>query len=528
MFEGLQREADRIDWWSLPVKGHVRMVRRRHGGGYFSILTPPEGTSATKRVAYRSRFVHLAVGYPGLKFLPDLQAYRQRYQDYGKVVNAYEPHEHVYDDLQRHPGTVVLRGGGIVASRVLQRLIDDRDRAGAQTQIIHLFRTYISGSHGPSTRSCRRKGGDGWAYQGFNWPKSTWGGQLNHRVEKLEGEDRKRLYELHGGTNTPKRKLWQRQLARGRREGWYRVAVGTVEEVVPGRRGNQDVVVTKIRVGGDVVELDADYIVDATGLEADIREHRVLADLLDHSDAEPNPLDKLAVERNFEIRGTRSEPGRVYAVGSSTLGSYFPGVDTFLGLQFAALRIADDLAKQGFGRRIGFTRLDRRSGGAGLCDRKSALIRGPDADRSPADAHLRAGRHRGRSGRSSSTPLLPPAEASLGEKYQATFTVLAARTGPRTRVGAPLPPPPAVPLGEGLAGVLRPAHRHQRGDPGVGDRQLDRPARRPRCHRMGVRHRLRHGVAGDLDVRERSHARALPAVAVPRRTHPVNRRAEDR
>ena len=38
---------------------------------------------------------------------------------------------------------MVIRGSGIVASRILQRLIDDRDRHGAQTQIVHVFRTYV-------------------------------------------------------------------------------------------------------------------------------------------------------------------------------------------------------------------------------------------------------------------------------------------------------------------------------------------------------------------------------------------------
>jgi hypothetical protein len=268
------------------------------------------------------------------------------------VVNAYEPHEHVYEELQRHPGTVILRGGGIVASRILQRLIDDRDNAGAKTTIIHLFRSYVSGPHGPSL-FLRRKGGDGWAYQGFNWPKSTWGGQLLYRVEKLEGEARKQLYDLTGGTNTPKRKLWQEQLARGRREGWYKTFVGEVTEVTP---GSSDTIVTRIRNVDGILELEADYIIDATGLEADIREHRLLADLLDHGGAERNPLGKLAVERSFEIRGTRNDPGRAYAVGSPTLGSYFPGVDTFLGLQFAALRITDDLARVGFCKKIGVVR----------------------------------------------------------------------------------------------------------------------------------------------------------------------------
>lgn len=354
VFEEMQREADRIGWWPLVTKGQVRLSRRRHGGGYFTILTPPAGTSATKRVAYRSTWVHVAVGYPGLRFLPDLQAYRERYGDYQRVVNAYEPHEQVYQELRKRPGVVVVRGGGIVASRVLQRLIDDRDNHGAQTQIIHLFRTYVTSSHGPSI-FMRRKGADGWAYQGFNWPKGAWGGQLRDKLSKLEGEERKQLYQVMGGTNTPHRKLWIKQLARGRQEGWYRTYVGEVSDVYPGADGHS--VVTKISAkDGSVLEVPANFVIDCTGLEADIREHRYLADLLDHSGAGRNVMGRLDVERNFEIRGVRADPGRMYASGSITLGAYYAGVDSFLGLQYAGLQIADDLARQGFCHRIGVGR----------------------------------------------------------------------------------------------------------------------------------------------------------------------------
>ena len=353
VFADIQREADRISWWDGAVKGQVRMVRKRAGGGYFTLFTPPSGTASTKRVAYRSTYVHLAVGYPGLKFLPDLQDYRQRYPDAGRIVNAYEPHEHVYQQLRRRPGVVMIRGSGIVASRLLQRLIDDRDSAGAQTQIIHLFRTYVDSSQGPSI-FMRRRGGDGWAYQGFNWPKSAWGGQAKERFLKLEGDERKAYYDVLGGTNTPHRKLWLRQLARGRREGFYKTYVGQVMQVKP---GDHDQVVTAIRTkDGANLELSADFVIDATGLESDIREHRVLADLLDHAGAGRNPLGRLDVERTFEVRGTRNDPGRLYAVGSAALGGYFAGVDTFLGLQYAAQQVCDDLARQSFCRRIGFGR----------------------------------------------------------------------------------------------------------------------------------------------------------------------------
>ena len=102
-----------------------------------------------------------------------------------------------------------------------------------------------------------------------------------------------------------------------------------------------------------VLEMDAEFVIDCTGLEADIAEHRLFADLLEHSGAGRNPLGRLDVERTFEVRGTASGDGQLYASGTATLGGYFPGVDTFLGLQIAAQEIADDLARQGFGKRIG-------------------------------------------------------------------------------------------------------------------------------------------------------------------------------
>lgn len=357
VFRSMQREADRIDYWSTRVSGRVHLTRRRHGGGYFTVLTDADGRQAF----YRSSFVHLAVGYPGLAFLPDLQTYRERFGDTHRVVNAYEPHEHVYEELNRRPGaTVIVRGAGITASQVLDRLMTDRDRVGNDVTIVHLFRTYVGGAHGPS-RFMRRRGGHGWAYQGFNWPKSTWGGQGKERVRHAEGERRAAVLHTMGGTTTPRRRKWQRQLERGRREGFYRMHVGEVQEVVPGAHGT---VITRLRPeagGGNgqapaPVELSANFVIDATGLEADIAEHTLLADLLVHSGAGRNLLGRLDVEPTFEVRGTRAEPGRLYAVGAATLGGYLAGVDTFLGLQIAALEVCDDLAGQGFCTYLGVRR----------------------------------------------------------------------------------------------------------------------------------------------------------------------------
>ncbi|MHB1533416.1 MAG: hypothetical protein ACYC1D_02190 [Acidimicrobiales bacterium] len=351
MFAAVRREADRIGYAEMLALGQVTMVHQRDGGGYFTVLVPPGDTAP---VAYRSRFVHLAVGYPGLRLLDDLQRYRQTYGDRHRVVNAYEPHEHVYQELNQRGGTVVVRGGGIAASQILSRLVSDRVTHGRPTSIVHVLRTYVGGAHGPSL-FMRRRGGDGWAYQGFNCPKSTWGGQGRARLNKLEGEERAELLRTIGGTTTARRKRWRAQLEQGRREGFYQVVAATVDEVVPGPPGT---VVLRLHPAGsaETVELGANFIIDATGLEADLDSHPVLADLLHHALARRNPLGRLDVERSFELRGGRSGPGRIYAAGEATYGCYLAGVDTFLGLQIAALEATDDLASIGFCEHIGVVR----------------------------------------------------------------------------------------------------------------------------------------------------------------------------
>jgi uncharacterized NAD(P)/FAD-binding protein YdhS len=103
-----------------------------------------------------------------------------------------------------------------------------------------------------------------------------------------------------------------------------------------------------------MTEVAADFVIDCTGLNADITESGLLSDLLKHSNASRNvPTGRLEVGRDFEVTGTASGDGRLYASGAMTLGGYFPGVDTFLGLQISAQEIVDSLADQGFCHWIG-------------------------------------------------------------------------------------------------------------------------------------------------------------------------------
>ena len=152
-----------------------------------------------------------------------------------------------------------------------------------------------------------------------------------------------------GGTNTPYRSDWQRQMREGREQGFYRQLVGTVQSVEKTDGG----VRTTVKTSDGPLVVDADVVIDATGLDADLKDNRVLADLLDHAGASRNGSRRLAVDTTFEVTGTRSGDGRLYASGSSTLGGPYAGVDSFLGLQYVAMKIADDLADAGAAPRLG-------------------------------------------------------------------------------------------------------------------------------------------------------------------------------
>ena len=347
MLRSIEREARRIRYWDMLIRGDVQLVRKRVGGGYFVLFTDqrPEESSP---MALRVRDVHLAVGYPGLRFLPELQELRELKNDFHRVVNAYQNHEHVYQALRRRGGTVLVRGGGIVASRVLERLILDRERYGQPTRIIHLLRNYVSGSHGPN-RWARRRGRDGFAYQGFNYPKSVWGGQLKARMAPLHGAARVEVYDEIGGTTTAYRREWQRQLRTARAEGWYHAVCGTISEL----RDDDATLTARMKVEQGEFEVQPDFVIDCTGLNADVSGHQVLRDLLEHGGAQLNMLGRMDVKRSFELIGAESGVGRVYVTGAAALGGPFPGVDTFLGLQIAAQEVVDDIASRGYCRRLG-------------------------------------------------------------------------------------------------------------------------------------------------------------------------------
>jgi pSer/pThr/pTyr-binding forkhead associated (FHA) protein len=348
VFDSLDREAGRIGWDQIFRYGSVRSIRKTTDGRY-AIAFSRTTTGQRAHAFLICRFVHIATGYPAIKFLPDLQAYREKTLDFKSVVNAYEPHDYVYQQLEKQGGTVLIRGRGIVASRIMQRIYEARLR-NPEIRLVHLMRS--PKPQGNKFGTSQRQVEHHYEFQPFNWPKACWGGELRAMLEKADPQQRQRLIADWGGTTTADRRDWKRMVTEGINQGWYKIEFGDVEKV----EREKDGIITYIqekKFKGQM-RLEADFIIDATGLDANVKASPLLNDLVTHYNLALNPLGRLNVSNDFELlemqnssspAQVRGAKGRIYAAGAITLGGPYAAVDSFLGLQYAALCSVEVLAK---------------------------------------------------------------------------------------------------------------------------------------------------------------------------------------
>ncbi|MGD1864543.1 MAG: FHA domain-containing protein [Phormidesmis sp.] len=348
VFDSIDREAQRIGWPDIYRYGSIRCVRKTDDGRYAIAYSKGKG-----QYGYVvAKYVHLATGYPGIRFLNHLQKYRDNNQDAKSVVNAYEHHDHVYEQLERQGGRIIVQGRGIVASRILQRIDEARRTSRQNIELIHLMRSPKRANEGNRYGQAQRLVKNHWEFQPFNWPKACWGGDLRDFLEKASPEERKKLMKSWGGTTTADRKDWQELVTRGLEQKWYRLLFGSVQsvsskdgqlQVTYGDSGNSS--------GLQQFTQSADFIVDATGLSAAVTENPLLKDLIECYQLPLVDQKSLQVSNEFEMTAlssantrSRSAPGRMYAAGVTTLGGPYAAVDSFLGLQYSALRSVQHLA----------------------------------------------------------------------------------------------------------------------------------------------------------------------------------------
>ena len=351
VFASIEAEAKRIGWKDIWTAGRILKVRKTSDGRYAVAFRVPaeHARGGPRNKIIISAHIHIALGYPASRYLDDLQNFKREHPTSYQVINAYEQHDEIYDNLQENGGIVLVRGRGIVASRILQRIWEAR-KINPNIRALHVMRSRIT--KGREYDLARRHAEHDIEYQPFNWPKACWGGTLRERLEFADPAERTKLMKTWGGTTTADRSDWDAIIAEGKKDGWYRPFFGKVKsiELADGK------IATSLEFADgfkEAVQLDADYVVDCTGLLADLEANPVLRDLIDTYNLERNgisgnaaeqQLSGLKVSNNFEIEGLRNQSARAYAAGVVTLNGPYAAVDSFLGLQYAALRSVDELA----------------------------------------------------------------------------------------------------------------------------------------------------------------------------------------
>src|SRR5262249_3031385 len=102
VYAAIEREAARISWKRIWRNGRARAIRKTADGRYTGASTQPQSGGPARGRLIVAQYPHLAVGPPAARILPEVREYRARTGDSRRVVNAYEPHEHIYDHLRDH------------------------------------------------------------------------------------------------------------------------------------------------------------------------------------------------------------------------------------------------------------------------------------------------------------------------------------------------------------------------------------------------------------------------------------------
>lgn len=356
VFRSLDREAWRIGWREMCIPSRVIALRKTDDGRYavaFKVQEDHEQGRGREQLLV-ARFVHIATGYPAYRTEDDVFKFNTRYPDLRRAFKAYDPHDEVYAALerQRRAATIVVRGRGIVASRILQRLYEARAR-NPHLRIVHQMRTPVADGGGSRWGRAQRHAYNHTEIQPFNWPKGCWGGDLRREIEVASPQLRSSMIVALGGTSTADRGDWKRIIDQGKAEGWYQVAIGSLQITGPGGTPNDPKVAVRYEgpSAGIPREFLVDCVIDCIGLIGDIANSPFLKDLLetynlprhrDYTKEKPTYLG-VAVTNDYEIAGLASSVGKVYAAGQITGHGPFAAVDSFLGLQYAALRSVDHM-----------------------------------------------------------------------------------------------------------------------------------------------------------------------------------------
>lgn len=332
--DALDREAERIGWRAMTTGAPAEYLFKRSDGGYF-VLAREGG----ELVATHCDHVHLALGTPGARMTPEVATHRETFPDSTRLTTAYDDNDAALATIAKRGGHVIVRGAGEAALQLLERIAAARDRHGRDIHVWHVMRSWPDGSSG-------RQEGLGFRHQPLDFPRSAYTGSLRDELAALDEDDRAEAIEQLGVATVRPHRRGRDPLEAAREDGWYDAVVGEVRTIT--EKDQRISAVVRLQ-NGERLTVTGEHFFDAVGLETDTGVHPLVADLLAFSPVTTHRLGGLRVDEQWVVDGGASGDGRMFATGSTARGAQLGPVDSFLGLQQAALSIADTLAAVGVG-----------------------------------------------------------------------------------------------------------------------------------------------------------------------------------
>ena len=318
----IDRECERIGYDEMLVRGSVSGVSKTPDGWRVT-FAEPDG----KEMTMTAEFLHVATGFQGNKHSPDHQHIVSKF---GKIYShVYDNHEHIYKLAESVGGTVVIRGRGIAASRVLERLLQITEKQ-PKLKVVHLMNSKLDDKGAP-VRANRRT-------QPFNFPKSAFGGHKAEQFIKLEKENRKDFIDSFGQTTTPVRKHWTKLMKQASKRGQYSIHIAALT-------ADKDRIYTNpIEVLAELKDLVG--FIDATGLIRDPQSMGIFRTLIDSGDVEFDDNDYLQLSESCEVMVSQQFKSNLFVGGNLALGGPHSPADSFSGINFNGHIVANEVVKR--------------------------------------------------------------------------------------------------------------------------------------------------------------------------------------
>jgi len=289
VYKSIDKEAKRIGWKDSLIIGKALSLTKLPDNKY-AVTYKNQG----KRKKMIADYIHLSLGHGGL----------------GKD-SPYKDNKSLFTKIRRSGGSVLVVGRGTAAAKTVEQLLSINGKK--PIQVVSLHRGELASHKDYRNRKQRKL--MSWRLQQFNWPRSAFGGEL---LEIINGSGVNEYEDFWGSPSAIPEKNF----------------IQTIKDGVKNRR--YEIVYKKVKTN---------YVINCTGFRESTERNDLYTRLIKKYNLPVNKNGGIKTGEHFEIEELCSYKGRVFVSGVAAAGNNYGPVDSFLGLQYAALKATESISE---------------------------------------------------------------------------------------------------------------------------------------------------------------------------------------